>query len=739
MSNVFVSYNRRSEAIARTLANDIEALGHIVKYDQELSGGQVWWDHILKIIRDCDVFVFVLSPESLNSIACKREFGYAAELGKTILPILVAEGVSPNLLPPVLSQIQFVDYRDKDRDAAFRLARAFASTPPPGPLPDPLPPPPEAPISFLGSLTDTIETTATLSYETQSALVVDLKRSWRDPETSDDTRTLLKRLRKRRDLFATIAQEIDELLQSTRKVSPVHPRTSETEPPSPGRWQKEEPLSTPAESKPQEKLKSQHSNSQPASIRTDQKPKGQVSSAGRQNLHADGGVHEGLTVTDKKTLPSGLPHGPANEQRKPEMIYIEKQAEASQPDAKLITLVAVSMFFGVFTYFSLGLVSIDLFYLQIFSCLFIGYRYHRRAALIAGAMIFLPNLVLHLMGNYIEITSNTATGFLDFAGDSFRGRARLFESVITCRTLGIAYFYYAPFAFAVAITRAKLNSLLETEAPLSLKKIKFRKSATIGYAAAIIFLPSSIASGPFQAAGFYALLPLFSIWVYRYGLRQIRKLLVVFLIIQILGIRADFFSFFMSVEYTFLPIFLLLLIVYSDLKVDDRKADTYGGYVLSMILICLLTPLTFRLTKHFSFQTVALALPWLFFLGYKYGCRSGLLGSVILGCAMTIRFYLSEALVWGGYSTMYFMAAPLIGYLGGTDFIKKDFLGNGMKIFGIYYGANLLATATNYGFTTVGNTDDLVNMGASILTLLIFSIFTKKPPAPGPNQPILSQ
>ncbi len=222
MSNIFISYNRQSEAIARTLADDIEALGHTVWFDQELSGGQAWWDQILARVLDCHVFVFVLSQESLSSIACKREYGYAADLGKPILPVAVSGGVSTNLLPPALAQIQFVDYREQDRDAAFRLARALTSLPPPKPLPEPLPIPPEVPISYLGSLTEQVETTSTLSYEEQSALVVDLKRSMRDPETADDARTLLERLRKRRDLLATMAEEIGELLESTEKT-PLDP------------------------------------------------------------------------------------------------------------------------------------------------------------------------------------------------------------------------------------------------------------------------------------------------------------------------------------------------------------------------------------------------------------------------------------------------------------------------------------------------------------------------------------
>jgi hypothetical protein len=203
-----------------------------VWFDQDLSGGQVWWNQILKTVRDCDVFVFVLNPESLNSTACKREYCYAVDLGKTILPVLVAEGVSTNLLPTALSKIQFVDYRKQDRTAALCLARALTTIPPSEPLPKPLPLPPEAPISYLTSLTEKIETASTLNYEKQSTLLIDLKRSLLEPETTDDTHVLLKRLRKRRDLLASIAGEIDELLVSKKGVSTPLTHSLESELPA---------------------------------------------------------------------------------------------------------------------------------------------------------------------------------------------------------------------------------------------------------------------------------------------------------------------------------------------------------------------------------------------------------------------------------------------------------------------------------------------------------------------------
>lgn len=229
MANIFVSYNRESENITRSLVKDIKALGHTVWFDQELIGGQAWWDQILETIRNSDVFLFVLNPESLNSSACTFEYSYAADLGKIIMPVLISEGVSINLLPPALSQIQLVDYQKRDRDAVLRLAKALTNTPLPQPLPNPLPPQPEVPMSYLGSFTVQVGTKSSLSFEEQSTLLVNLKRGFRDPVTTDDTRTLLERLRNRQDLFATIAEQIDELLKSSAKTTKDSHHVSKTE------------------------------------------------------------------------------------------------------------------------------------------------------------------------------------------------------------------------------------------------------------------------------------------------------------------------------------------------------------------------------------------------------------------------------------------------------------------------------------------------------------------------------
>jgi hypothetical protein len=109
MARIFVSYNRHSLDVVKTLAQDLEAAGNHVWFDQALTGGQRWWDNILANIRECEMFVFALTPESLDSHACRQELHYAGQLGKAVLPILLSDNVNVTLLPRALVQ------SDRDR------------------------------------------------------------------------------------------------------------------------------------------------------------------------------------------------------------------------------------------------------------------------------------------------------------------------------------------------------------------------------------------------------------------------------------------------------------------------------------------------------------------------------------------------------------------------------------------------------------------------------------------------
>ena len=227
MKRVFVSYSRNNLDAVTQLIEDMNAVGIVTWHDQALTGGQRWWDNILANIRECDIFIFALSPESWDSEACKSELNYAVKLAKPILPVLVSEGININLLSPPLNEIQITDYRQRDKDAAFALLKSINTAPSAATLPDPLPTPPIVPVSYLSTLKDRIDSTEPLSPQDQIQLLFELEEELQEGRSPTETRDLLMRLRRRDELLAKIATKIDAALKSPEgKVLPPAVRNS---------------------------------------------------------------------------------------------------------------------------------------------------------------------------------------------------------------------------------------------------------------------------------------------------------------------------------------------------------------------------------------------------------------------------------------------------------------------------------------------------------------------------------
>lgn len=229
MRRVFVSYSRNNLDAVTQLVEDMKDAGIDIWHDQALTGGQRWWDDILANIRECDIFVFALSPESWDSEACKSELGYVVQLGKPILPVLVSEGININLLSPPLNEIQVTDYRRRDKEAAFAVLKSINTAPPTPNLPDPLPKPPHVPISYLSTLKDRIDSSDPLSSQDQITLFFELEQELQEGHSPTETRDLLLRLRRRDDLLAKIASKIDAALKMEVKNPVPHEPTAPTD------------------------------------------------------------------------------------------------------------------------------------------------------------------------------------------------------------------------------------------------------------------------------------------------------------------------------------------------------------------------------------------------------------------------------------------------------------------------------------------------------------------------------
>lgn len=114
---IFVSYRSTDRAVVTQLVSDLADMGHDVWYDQELEGGQFWWENILDNIRTADLLVFALTPRSLELYPCQLEYNYANALRRHIIPVMLAEGVTYSLIPAVLQERQIVPYVKRDIDS----------------------------------------------------------------------------------------------------------------------------------------------------------------------------------------------------------------------------------------------------------------------------------------------------------------------------------------------------------------------------------------------------------------------------------------------------------------------------------------------------------------------------------------------------------------------------------------------------------------------------------------------
>src|SRR5579864_2304216 len=89
---IFISHSHIDNEFGTRLAQDLRrVLGDddAVWYDVlGLHGGVPWWEKIVEELTARDVFLLVLSPETMNSLWVRRELNMAFNDNKLILPLL---------------------------------------------------------------------------------------------------------------------------------------------------------------------------------------------------------------------------------------------------------------------------------------------------------------------------------------------------------------------------------------------------------------------------------------------------------------------------------------------------------------------------------------------------------------------------------------------------------------------------------------------------------------------------
>lgn len=147
--SVFISYSRTDSDFVDRLEADLRARNFPTWVDRhKLEGGQIWIEELEKAIQRCHVLLVVLSPEAVVSEFVRKEYRYAQNLKKPVIPLLYRAIPS---VPLALNDIQWIKFNPdtygqglNDLLIALNPIEIKAITEPqPSPIPTSLPPEPD--------------------------------------------------------------------------------------------------------------------------------------------------------------------------------------------------------------------------------------------------------------------------------------------------------------------------------------------------------------------------------------------------------------------------------------------------------------------------------------------------------------------------------------------------------------------------------------------------------------------
>lgn len=145
--DVFISYRRSDQTVARSLVQELEQRGVRVWWDQKIEGGQDWRDAIVEGLQSSTCLVILFSEECNGSKQLKKELAIADTLNKLVVPVLI-EDTQPRghylYELAALNWIQvFPNPASRAADLADRLVRELGLEPP---APADVPAPAEIPV-----------------------------------------------------------------------------------------------------------------------------------------------------------------------------------------------------------------------------------------------------------------------------------------------------------------------------------------------------------------------------------------------------------------------------------------------------------------------------------------------------------------------------------------------------------------------------------------------------------------
>lgn len=116
MQKIFISYSRKDIDFARKLAGDLEKADYDIWWDiTDLRGGDDWVKTLPAAIASSDLFIIILSPNSVESEWVRKEYTQALNRRKKIVPIMF-EACD---VPFALNTINYVNFMSGEYEHQF--------------------------------------------------------------------------------------------------------------------------------------------------------------------------------------------------------------------------------------------------------------------------------------------------------------------------------------------------------------------------------------------------------------------------------------------------------------------------------------------------------------------------------------------------------------------------------------------------------------------------------------------
>jgi hypothetical protein len=126
---IFLSHAMGDRAYAHKLLNLLSQRANVRVFTPEkLSAGEDWQSTLKEELSNCDIFLVLLSPNSVGSSWVLHELGAAWAMNKLIIPIITHPEVASRI-PLALAQYEFVEMGDLEQpDFINQILARFEET-----------------------------------------------------------------------------------------------------------------------------------------------------------------------------------------------------------------------------------------------------------------------------------------------------------------------------------------------------------------------------------------------------------------------------------------------------------------------------------------------------------------------------------------------------------------------------------------------------------------------------------